>query len=189
MKAIREIGWRRTLRYALFTVAHAVYEAALFPPVRAAMLTLFGAHVGRGAVVQRVRFFNMDRTGFRGLRIGESCFLGDECLIDLASEVTMEAQTTIAERVTILTHTNVGYRDHPLQAFLPSMAAPVVLRRGAFVGANVTVLPGVEIGECAVVAAGAVVRESVPSFTMVGGVPAKVLKRLREPSAALGASP
>lgn len=188
MKALREIGWRRALKFVLVTCAHAVYDMALFPPVRAAMLMLFGARIGRNAVVHRVRFFNMDRTGFRGLRIGESCFLGDECLIDLADAVTMEAETTLAERVTILTHTNVGYRNHPLQAFLPSMTAPVVLRRGAFVGANATLLPGVEIGECAVVAVGAVVREHVPPFAMVAGVPATIRKYLRDPSTAVEAS-
>ena len=50
---------------------------------------------------------------------------------------------TLAERVVVLTHTNVGYRDHPLQAHFPALAAPVdASARGSFVGASVTILPG-----------------------------------------------
>lgn len=48
--------------------------------------------------------------------------------------------------------------------------------RGAWIGANAIILPGVNIGECAVVAAGAVVRYDVPEFGRVGGVPAKELE-------------
>jgi tetrahydrodipicolinate N-acetyltransferase len=50
--------------------------------------------------------------------------------------------------------------------------------REAFIGIGAIVLPGVEIGEHAVVAAGAVVTRSVAPYTMVAGVPAKVIKRL-----------
>ncbi len=61
------------------------------------------------------------------------------------------------------------------------MAAPVVVRRGAFVGANVTLLPGVEIGEQAFVAAGSVVTAPVPPGALVAGVPAKVVRSREVP--------
>ncbi len=63
----------------------------------------------------------------------------------------------------MLTHMNVGYADHPLQAHFPPVAKPVVIEQGAFVGANVTLLPGVRIGAGAFVAAGAVVTDDVPA--------------------------
>ncbi len=53
----------------------------------------------------------------------------------------------------------------------------VRIDRGAWIGANAIILPGVNIGECAVVAAGAVVKDDVPAFGLVGGVPAKPLIR------------
>ena len=78
----------------------------------------------------------------------------------------------------ILTHTNVGYRDHPLQAHFPPMSGPVTIRRGSFVGAAVTILPGLTIGPEAFVAAGSVVTADVPPRTVVAGVPARPLRTL-----------
>jgi acetyltransferase-like isoleucine patch superfamily enzyme len=127
-----------------------------------------------------VRFFNLYRRGLSGLEVADECFLGDECLLDLAEGIRLEKQVTLAERVLVLTHTNVGYADHPLQVHFPAMAAPVVVEAGAFLGANVTVLPGVRVGGRSFVAAGSVVTEDVPPATLVGGVPARVLRSIGE---------
>jgi len=54
----------------------------------------------------------------------------------------------------------------------------VVLRKGCWVGANVIILPGVEIGANAVVGAGSIVTKSVPAATLVAGNPAKFIKSL-----------
>ena len=178
MKALGEIGWGRAVRFGFFTLAMVPYRLALFPQLRAPWLRLLGARIGRRTILHDVRFFNLYRRGLAGLEIGEECFVGDECLIDLAEAVRLERQVTLAERVLVLTHTNVGYRDHPLQARFPAMAAPVVVESGAFVGANVTLLPGVRVGSCAFVAAGSVVTEDVPPRTLVAGVPARVRRRL-----------
>jgi acetyltransferase-like isoleucine patch superfamily enzyme len=110
--------------------------------------------------------------------VGAECFLGDECLLDLAEGITMQPQVTLAERVVVLTHTNVGYADHPLQASFPPSAAPVVFERGCFVGASVTILPGVTIGHEAFVAAGSVVTRDVAPRTLVAGVPARRIRDL-----------
>jgi acetyltransferase-like isoleucine patch superfamily enzyme len=178
VKALGEIGWGRAVRFGFFTLAMVPYRLALFPQLRAAWLRLLGARIGRGAILHDVRFFNLYRRGLAGLEIGEECFLGDECLVDLAEGVTLEPQVTLAERVLILTHTNVGYRDHPLQAHFPPMTAPVVVGAGSFLGANVTVLPGVRIGARSFVAAGSVVTEDVEPRTLVAGVPARPLRTI-----------
>ena len=154
------------------------YRLALVPQLRAPWLRLLGARIGRRTVLHDVRFFNLYRRGLAGLDIGEECFLGDECLLDLAEGVRLERQVTLAERVLILTHTNVGYHDHPLQAGFPAMAAPVVIERGSFLGANVTVLPGIRVGEQSFVAAGSVVTADVPPRTLVAGVPARPVRTI-----------
>ena len=53
---------------------------------------------------------------------------------------------------------------------------PIVVKKGASIGANATILPGVTIGENALVAAGAIVTKDVPPYSIVGGNPAKVIK-------------
>lgn len=180
MRALRQVGFGKACKFGLYTLALVPYRWTLFPQIRSLYLRLLGARIGAGTIIHDVRFFNTYRTGFRGLQIGQNCFIGEECLLDLAERIVMEDHVTLAERVTILTHTNVGYADHPLQPYIPPMAAPVHLRRGCFVGVNATLLPRVTVGEGGVVAAGAVVTEDVPPWHIVGGVPARVLKRLRE---------
>ena len=178
MKGLDEIGWRRAARFGFYTVAMVPYRLALFPQLRAPWLRLLGARVGRRAILHDVRFFNLYRRGLAGLEIGDECFLGEECLLDLAEGVRLERQVTLAERVLILTHTNVGYRDHPLQPFFPATAGPVVVEAGAFLGASVTVLPGVRVGGQSFVAAGSVVTADVPPRTLVAGVPARAVRTI-----------
>lgn len=58
--------------------------------------------------------------------------------------------------------------------------APIMIGRNVWVGSNATILPGVTIGEWAVVAAGAVVTKDVPPYTVVGGTPAKFIKTVKD---------
>ena len=178
MKAIDEIGFARGLRFLFATLAMVPYRIALVPPLRAGWLRLLGARIGARTILHDVRFFNLYRRGLGGLTIGEECFLGDECLLDLAESITFEPQVTLAERVTVLTHMNVGYADHPLQAHFPKSADGVTLERGCFVGAGVLILPGLRLGHESCVAAGSVVTKDVPPRTLVAGNPARELRRL-----------
>lgn len=56
--------------------------------------------------------------------------------------------------------------------------APIVLGKNVWIGSNSTILQGVTIGDNAIVAAGAVVTKDVPANTIVGGVPAKIIKQI-----------
>jgi len=170
------------------TLAMLPYRLMIVPQLRAPWLRLLGARIGARAILHDVRFFNLYRRGLAGLRIGEECFLGDECLLDLAESITLERGVTLAERVLILTHTNVGYRDHPLQAHFPASASPVVIETGSFVGANATLLSGVRIGHGSFVAAGSVVTKDVAPDTLVAGVPARPIRRLGAPASGDGAA-
>jgi acetyltransferase-like isoleucine patch superfamily enzyme len=176
VKALTEIGWARALRFGWFTAAMIPYRLLLVPQLRAPWLRLLGARIGRGSILHDVRFFNLYRRGLGGLEIGEDCFVGDECLLDLAEGIRLERQVTLAERVLVLTHINVGYHDHPLQEQFPAEAAPVVIEQGSFIGANATLLPGVRVGARSFVAAGSVVTADVAPATLVAGVPARAVR-------------
>ena len=58
------------------------------------------------------------------------------------------------------------------------MPLPVVLEDDAWIGMHAVILPGVHIGKASIVGAGSVVTKDVPDFTVVGGIPAKVLRQL-----------
>ena len=178
MKALHEIGMRKAIRFGFYTMAHGLMRLLLFPQLRVPFLRMLGASIGRDTIVHEVRLFNLYRSGLRKFRVGEGCFIGDDCLFDLADAITLSDQVTLAERVTVITHINVGYRNHPLQAAFPSRQRPVIFHRGCFVGACATILPGVAVGEQAFVSAGALVNKSVPPGKVVSGVPARVVREI-----------
>ena len=86
--------------------------------------------------------------------------------------IVIEDNVQIAANVTLLTN------NHDLKHREILTCKPVRICKNAWIGANVTILPGVTVGENAVVAAGDVVSKDVPANTIVGGVPAKVIREI-----------
>jgi acetyltransferase-like isoleucine patch superfamily enzyme len=141
----------------------------------------YGAGVGPGYDLNSPLLIHNATKAFSNLTIGRRCHLGREVLLDLCDKITIRDQATISMRVTILTHTDVGHS--PLKdGVLPPRHAPVVVRRGAYIGAGATILQGVTIGECAVVGAGAVVVNDIPDSCVAVGVPARVVRSLDDGS-------
>ena len=184
MKAIKEIGTRRILIFVFFSIVSSFYHLLIdhifsLPPLRKRFLILLGAKVGEDSILMSVKFINWHYGGPGFLKIGKECFIGDETLIDLYDQVHLEDQVTIAQRVTILTHQNVGYKDHPLQKYFPKFSKPVVFKSGSVIGAGSIILPGVIVGKESFVAAGSVVTKDGPARTLVGGVPAKMIRKIK----------
>lgn len=176
--ALKEVGLKKAFKFLIFSFFEIFYRILPLPQLRKLFLLIGGAKIGQDSVIMDVRFFNWHHQGLSGLNLGRKCFVGDETLIDLYNNVILEDNVTIAQRVTILTHTNVGYKDHPLQKYFPPESLPVFLKTGCVIGVCVTILPGITIGEKSMVAAGAVVTNDVPPKTLVAGVPAKVIRKL-----------
>ncbi len=179
MKAIQEVGLKKAFKFFIFSLFQIFYKLLFLPQLRKLVLILGGAKIGQDSIIMDVHFFNWHHQGLKGLSLGQKCFLGDEALIDLYNKVILEDEVTLAQRVTILTHMNVGYKDHPLQKYFPPISSPTILKRGSVIGACATILPGVTIGENSMVAAGAVVTKDVPSQVLVAGVPAKIIRKLQ----------
>lgn len=183
-RAIDEVGTGKTIKFILYCLVQVAYHNLIehllyFSSTRKLFLQILGAKIGKYSIIMNVKFFNWHYAGPSGLKIGRDCFIGDETLIDLYEPVTLEDQVTIAQRVTILTHLNVGYKNHPLQKFFPKSSKPVTFKKGSVVGAAATILPGITIGENAFIAAGSVVIKNVPATTLVAGVPAQKIRRLK----------
>lgn len=157
MKAMRQVGFGRLVKFAWASFLLALLKLTWLPPVRAFFLRMCGARVGRNTVIHAITLINVDRGGFGALSIGSDCFVGDEVLFDLAAPVVIEDQVTLATRAMVLTHLNVGYADHPLQNRFPPKTAGVTIRRGSFIGAGATILAGCSVGPEAFVGATAFV--------------------------------
>lgn len=114
----------------------------------------------------------------RGVKIGKNVHLGPNVFIDevFPNFLTIGDNVSIAGSNYILTHTK------PLEyhkELFESSVSPVIIENNAWIAIGVIILPGVTIGEGAVVAAGSVVTRDVPSHTFVAGVPAKVVKEYK----------
>jgi len=144
--------------------------------LRRYLLQLAGFSIGSGTVVLGSPTIVGARPLHQRLVVGEDCYLSLDCFFDLADHIVIGDRTTLAPQVMLLTGT------HEIGSSIarrgPLSPRPVTVGSGVWLGARCTVLPGVTIGDGAVVAAGAVVTEDVAANSVVGGVPAKLIRYL-----------
>jgi acetyltransferase-like isoleucine patch superfamily enzyme len=106
------------------------------------------------------------------ITLGKNVFINHACSFLDMGGITIEDYVMIGPRVNLTSET------HPInpserETVIPK---PVVIRRNVWIGAGATILPGVTVGENAIVAAGAVVSRDVPANSVVAGIPAKIVK-------------
>ncbi len=178
MKAAKALGIRKLSRYFVRRIFYACFQVALFSPMRTLILRLMGAKIGRDCVIEACRLQNLHRTGPRGLKLGDRVYVGDEVSFDLADNIVLRDDVTLAARTMILTHMNVGYPEHPLQAKYPSLQKPVAIEDGCFIGADVLITAGVTIGRGSFIYARSLVTGDVPPFSVAAGTPAKIIGRI-----------
>ena len=111
----------------------------------------------------------------RFITIGKNVFINHACSFLDMGGITIEDNVLIGPKANLITE------NHPLNPGdrKTLVCKPIVIKRNAWIGAAATILPGVTIGENAVVAAGAVVSKDVPANTVVSGVPAKIIKTIQ----------
>lgn len=110
----------------------------------------------------------------KNIRVGKNVFINHCCEFMDRGGITLEDDVLIGPKVNLITI------NHPIDPATrrSTYCAPIVIKKKAWIGAAVSVMPGVTIGENSIVAANAVVTKDVPSNTIVGGIPAKVLKTI-----------
>lgn len=119
-----------------------------------------------------------------GAKVGNNVCIGWEVFLDVmyAKYLTIEDDVWLINRSLVLCHRRVMDDYHVGDRYkeCPQKPRPVVIKKGASISTNATIMPGVTIGEGAIVGAGALVTKDVPAWTIVAGVPAKVIKVLEE---------
>ncbi len=110
------------------------------------------------------------------VKFGKGVFINHSAILSASGGIEFEDGVMIAPGVRIATINHDMNNRHTIYTY-----GKVTIKKNAWLSMNVTVCPGVTIGQYAVVAAGAVVTKDVPDYAVVGGVPAKVI-RMQDPS-------
>ena len=138
-----------------------------------------GIQLGKGATIHMwANFFQP-----KNIEIGEGTVIGDHAFLDGRASIKIGKQVDIASQVLIYN----SEHDLEIEDFKVREES-VEIGDFCFIGPRAIILPGVKIGRGAVVAAGAVVTDNVESFSIVGGVPAKMIgeRKNKDPKYKLG---
>ena len=132
-------------------------------------------HLGRRSVVESYCCIN---NAVGDVTIGDHTHIGIHCTI--IGPVTIGSHVNLAQGITV-TALNHNFQDGSKRIDEQGVSTnPVVIGDDVWIGANAVILPGVTIGTHSVIAAGAVVTKDVPPYSLAAGVPARVIKSLRE---------
>ena len=138
--------------------------------IRERLSEIIGSQLDKSTTVFAPFYTNFGRF----ILIGKNVFINHACTCLDMGGIIIEDDVLIGPKVNLITE------NHPLDPANRKalICKPIVVKRNAWIGASATIMPGVTIGENAVVAAGAVVSKDVPANTVVGGVPAKIIKTI-----------
>jgi maltose O-acetyltransferase len=160
---VRYLTNRVVARIPVYAVRHAWYRRVL------------GMRIGEGSALLmdlylyvRGRARHPESTGRRGITIGRGTVVNQQCCLDGRGGLAIGDHVDIAPGVWILTDSHD--MNDPL---FRETLAPVSIGNHAWIGSRALILPGVKVGEGAVVAAGAVVTRDVEPYSVVAGVPAR----------------
>lgn len=111
----------------------------------------------------------------KNTKIGKNVFINFDCVFLDLGGITIEDDVLLAPKVSLLSE------GHPIdtQNRHSLTVGKIHIKKNAWIGANATILQGVTIGENAIVAAGSVVSRDVADNTMVGGIPAKIIREIK----------
>ncbi len=143
------------IKLALNKLIHIIMRETPSPGMRRFILNFLGAEVHETAIIS-YGFLLFDAS--------------------IASNLIIKKNVSIGPRVTIVTHADPTPSE--LVNLYPIIDKPVIIEENVWIGANVTIIPGVKVGKYSVIAAGSVVIRDVPPYSVVAGVPARVVKTI-----------
>jgi len=165
MRVLRNI--KRMLLYI------AEYIPVPFGKIRMLFYKLAGLKMEKGVSIEyRVQI----NGSFENIYLKENVEIAQGVYFHAHDMIKIGKNTAISPFVKIITNQNPRLEINKLNKFYTSFTKPVIIEDNVYIGTGAIILPGVTVHEMSVVGAGAVVTKDVPSFTVVAGVPAKVVK-------------
>lgn len=168
----RAVAVIRTLWWGLLGMG--VGEGTLLPKIH--VTWPHQVSIGAHCTVEHGVYFKYDGIWAPGPRlvIGDHVFIGAGCEFNFKLGITIGSHCLIASGCCFVDHDHqLARRDGPIGTQTDGPEAPVTLDTDVWIGANAVLLKGVTIGKGAIIAAGAVVNNSIPSYEIWGGVPAR----------------
>lgn len=137
-----------------------------------AFVNAYGCMIGDGSKIGT--FVEIQKNAF----VGKNCKISSHTFI--CEGVTIEDYVFVGHGVMFINdvYPKAANADGSMQTEADWKVIPTVVKKGAAIGSNATILAGVTIGEDAIVGAGAVVTKDVPPKTIVAGVPAKIIRQV-----------
>jgi maltose O-acetyltransferase len=140
------------------------------------LLRIAGIAIGHGTIVMGMPRMYGAGDIYRRLQIGSHGVINIGCFFDLSETISIGNHVALGHEVMILTSSHhIGGVDHRAGSLF---TAPVSVGDGAWIGSRCIILPGITIGAGSVVAAGAIVTKDVPPSSLVGGVPARMIRQV-----------
>ena len=162
MKKIDIHSWRRSREWIFIAILKRIPSRRL----RIAILRRHGARIAKNVAM----YASVEIRNPRGISIAEGCSIGPKVLLDARKGLEVGRNVTIAYDAIIWTlHHDMNAPD------FHTIGAKTTIDEYAWICSRAILLPGVHIGEGAVVASGAVVTKDVEPYTIVGGIPAKTI--------------
>ena len=165
-----ELSEEELLKYArqgelIFKLNHTM---PMTPEYDEILKELFGDNLGENSrVMAPISGAALDK-----LVIGDNVYINSNSLLMARGGITIEDDVMLAANVQLLSNNHDEYNRNVL------LCKPIHIKKGAWIGAGATILPGVTIGEYAIVGASAVVTKDVGDYEVAVGVPAKIVKTL-----------
>ena len=143
------------------------------PPVKYPVLSFALGSIGDKAVIEPGVYFS----GFEQIYLGRDVFVGRNSSFYAYIKKGEEASISVGDHVLIAPHVIITTLGHDyLIPGMPNKCRSVKIESSVWIGAGAVILPGVTLNEGVIVAAGAVVTQSVPAWKIVAGTPARVIR-------------
>lgn len=134
-----------------------------------------GAIIGSNCDIETGLVFH-NCSDYSNLKVGCNSHIGKNCFFDLRDKVIIGDNVVVSMQTTFITH--IDLNRTPLSLIYQKSSSPITINEGVYIGANSTILKGVILENDCFIAAGSLVNITVKSYTMAGGIPAKIIKKI-----------